>query len=324
MKLVSPLVLTVLLLASSPYDFAQGQGSRIKLGPAFCSMEPGSDNGSNEVESNEPDAETVAMIGRIVKVAGVQQNFVVQAYARFNAEAQIVDEGDQPRRYIFYNRRFLDSIRESGGSEWADIGIMAHEVAHHLNGHTIEHSFSTRELELAADKSAGFWMGRMGATLAEAQSGFSGFPDIVPPNSSHPRRKDRLEAVKAGWDESGGGKPKSELEGVTGPRSDDKYTFEMTGLLVNAVISPRVFDQTYLKLVDQIIKPRRYDLRIKEMKNGHLCDILTIKSTETNQRPANHNGTVVEHFSAAVELREITKRVAAMELYLNPGWRCTY
>jgi hypothetical protein len=177
-------------------------------------MEPAGEDGAKEVELKEPDTAMVAMISRIVKVAGVQQNFVVKAYTRFNAEAQIIEEGDQPRRYVFYNREFLDGILASGGSEWAEIGIMAHEVAHHLNGHTVENSFSTRELEIAADKSAGFWMGRMGATLAQAQSGFIGFPDVVPPSSPHPRRKERLEAVKAGWDESGGGHPKSERDGV--------------------------------------------------------------------------------------------------------------
>lgn len=214
MKSYIAMIVGVLMMAGYPHELTQGQVSPVKLGPAFCSMAPSADEGPKELKVDEPDAETLALIARIVKVAGVQQNFVVKAYTRFNAEAQIISEADRPQRYIFYNREFLNSIRESGSGEWAELGILAHEVAHHLNGHTVENSFSTRDLELAADRSAGFWMGRLGATLEQAQSGFNSFPDIVPPGSSHPRRKDRLEAVKAGWEESGGGKPKSDLEGI--------------------------------------------------------------------------------------------------------------
>ena len=267
MKHVTALVLGVLILPGWFYESAQGQASRIKLGPAFCSMDPVDQAGAREVESQEPDKQTVNMIARIVGAAGVEQNFVVKEYNVFNAEAQIVDEGDQPRRYIFYNRGFLDSIRESGGSEWAEIGIMAHEVAHHLNGHIVENSFSTRELELEADKSAGFWMERMGATLAQAQSGFSGFPDVVPPGSSHPRRKDRLEAVEAGW-RSG---PVAELRGRITELEREGYRFE-----------PIQFN-----LLDTRCKLAQVYITNEKAENTYVCESRYLSEAESDRHANN-------------------------------------
>ena len=188
--------LLCLILTLSMPSFAQ---YRMKLGPAFCSME-NETTSEREVMFEGADIATVELINRIVDVAGILSNFEVRSYDIFNAEAIVIDDGGgQKRRFILYNKAFLENVRESGGSDWAVLGIMAHEVAHHLNGHTVEKSRSSRDLELAADYSAGFWLKALGATLEQAKSGFVGFSDIVRSGSTHPRRKDRLAAVEKGW-----------------------------------------------------------------------------------------------------------------------------
>jgi predicted Fe-Mo cluster-binding NifX family protein len=132
---------------------------------------------------------------------GLPQNFTVRTYSTFNAEARIVEEADGDKRYLLYNLGFLKQIEESSHTEWGPMGILAHEIAHHLLGHMIEHSITSPLLELEADHFAGFILCRMNATLEQAQSGFSVFADIAGPDSTHPRRTLRLEAVRKGWED---------------------------------------------------------------------------------------------------------------------------
>ena len=42
------------------------------------------------------------------------------------------------QRVIAFNRDFLNIVRSAtGGNAWAPVSIMAHEIGHHLSGHTI-------------------------------------------------------------------------------------------------------------------------------------------------------------------------------------------
>jgi hypothetical protein len=198
MKRLHQVMLIFGLCLHSPFTFSQ---ERIKLSAPFCSLQPVKSNGGDVALTNA-DPSVEALIARILQSAGLPQNFTIRGYDQFNAEARILDD----KRYILYDPKFLSSIRESAGTEWGPTGIMAHEIAHHLLGHTIEHKVSNPNLELAADKYAGFILRKMAAGLDEAKSGFGVIAaDVVMPGSSHPRRTDRLKAVEDGWKEAEGG-----------------------------------------------------------------------------------------------------------------------
>jgi len=119
-----------------------------------------------------------------------------------NAEAVI----NESTRYIFYNQHFISSINASTKTDWAALSILAHEIGHHLNGHTLEDSDpdhgSRLEQELAADKFSGFILGGLdGVALEDAQLAIE---KLCPEKSTetHPGKAARLTAVAVGFEEA--------------------------------------------------------------------------------------------------------------------------
>ena len=142
-------------------------------------------------------------VTRIMGYTGLPANFVVVSGPVPNAAAVIMlDEKRVPRRVIAFNPTFMKAAEaQVGGSPWGPISIMAHEIAHHLSGHTIVPGGSRPEIELEADKFSGYVLQKMGAPLAEAQR------MILTVGSSHgspthPAKDQRADAIRQGWVQS--------------------------------------------------------------------------------------------------------------------------
>ena len=101
------------------------------------------------------------------------------------------------QRFLLYNPNFIRHIKDATGSRWAGVSIMAHEIAHHIEGHTIGRQMGA-SLELEADRWSGFTLQRMGASLREAQLVIDLVGSDVP-SSTHPAGSERLEAIEEGW-----------------------------------------------------------------------------------------------------------------------------
>ena len=139
-------------------------------------------------------------VTRIMGYTGLPANFVVVSGPVPNAAAVIMfDDKRVPRRVIAFNPAFMKAAEaQVGGSPWGPISIMAHEIAHHLSGHTIVPGGSRPEIELEADKFSGYVLQKMGAPLAEAQR------MILTVGSSHgspthPAKDQRADAIQQGW-----------------------------------------------------------------------------------------------------------------------------
>ncbi|MEZ4633330.1 MAG: M48 family metalloprotease [Deinococcales bacterium] len=50
-----------------------------------------------------------------------------------NAAAVIRDR----QRYILYNQTWMAAIDREGNTDWEAVSILAHEIGHHLSGHTL-------------------------------------------------------------------------------------------------------------------------------------------------------------------------------------------
>ena len=111
------------------------------------------------------------VVAEIMKYTGLPANFVVVEGKVPNAAAVIMQGPDQvPRRVIAYNPAFMGQVIEATKSNnWAPVSIMAHEIGHHLSGHTIVPGGSQPPIELESDKFSGFVLYKMGAPLADAQ-----------------------------------------------------------------------------------------------------------------------------------------------------------
>jgi hypothetical protein len=140
------------------------------------------------------EEEARAVMNDVVKVVGLVPNFVVQAADVPNAAAWI----NESRRYILYNPTFIQSVRVSTRTDWAAISILAHEIGHHLNGHTLTREGSRPNTELEADEFSGFALRKMGASLDEAQAAMRLLASEQG-SLTHPPRNQRLSAIQRGW-----------------------------------------------------------------------------------------------------------------------------
>ncbi|MDA8571501.1 M48 family metalloprotease, partial [Schleiferiaceae bacterium] len=145
----------------------------------------------------------------ILNVIGASKRFVLQECSNINNAVALTMNGV---RYIMYDPDFMTSL--SYGSNWGKKFILAHEVGHHINGHTVDVlatnssnqiSLETSRIqELEADEFAGFVLGRLGASLSEALSGVQSLSNEDDTYSTHPKRSKRIAAVKKGFTASGG------------------------------------------------------------------------------------------------------------------------
>lgn len=140
------------------------------------------------------NSEAEAVVNDIVAVIGIRPNFSVQAAKVDNAAALV--RGD--KQYLLYNPAFIQSILKSTHTNWSAISIMAHEVGHHLNGHTLKAGGSRPEMELEADEFSGFVLRKMGATLEEAQIAMKLLASDYG-SATHPAKYQRLQAIQNGW-----------------------------------------------------------------------------------------------------------------------------
>ncbi len=138
------------------------------------------------------------IIGDIMSAIGLRPKFEVKAANVGNAAAVIYGN----KRYILYSQNFVSQVNQSTGTKWAAASILAHEIGHHLNGHTLENGGSRPPSELEADEFSGFVMRKMGATLQEAQAAMNLIADKRG-SSTHPPRSARLEAIAVGWQMAG-------------------------------------------------------------------------------------------------------------------------
>ncbi|MGI4832143.1 MAG: hypothetical protein ACRYFK_01645 [Janthinobacterium lividum] len=142
-----------------------------------------------------PASQAAGIIKEITDAVGLQPRFELRATPLVDNAAAVVYSG---RRYLLYNPTFLAAVNRAGHTDWAGISILAHEMGHHLNGHTLRGGGSQPEDELEADEFSGFVLRRLGASLAQAQAALAA---VCPEEGSatHPGRAPRLAAISQGW-----------------------------------------------------------------------------------------------------------------------------
>lgn len=135
------------------------------------------------------------VLREITDVVGLKPRFELRATTDVANAAAVVYDG---QRYLLYNPQFVAAVNRAGHTDWAGISILAHEMGHHLNGHTLRPGGSQPQDELEADEFSGFVLRKMGASLAQAQAALAA---VATEESSptHPGRTPRLAAISAGW-----------------------------------------------------------------------------------------------------------------------------
>lgn len=141
------------------------------------------------------DAETI--VSGIMNAMGLSSDVTVKASGVPNVEATM----HHHERYILYNPVFVSQVNSATKSKWANIFILAHELGHHLLGHTANEVKGGPQIELQADQFAGFVLRKMGASLYQAQLAMH-FISSTQASKSHPGRADRLASIQKGWNKA--------------------------------------------------------------------------------------------------------------------------
>jgi hypothetical protein len=135
----------------------------------------------------------------IMNVTGLQPNFELKKSKVQNLEASI----SRRNRVILYNPEYISWINSNTKNKWGVTALLAHEIGHHLNGHTIRKNGSNPKVELEADEFAGFVLQKMGATLEQAQDVMNYIANAQT-SSTHPARALRMKAIASGWKRASG------------------------------------------------------------------------------------------------------------------------
>lgn len=148
---------------------------------------------NKKVYSFSSDQEAEDAMKDIMKLIGLPSNFTIKSANVSNACAVIYNK----KRYILYNPEFMEKINDDSKTHFAEIAILAHEIGHHLSGHTLKEEGSNYDDELESDNFSGYMLFKLGATIEEAKSAFNQLP--VQGSLTHPPKVARIAAVTNGW-----------------------------------------------------------------------------------------------------------------------------
>jgi len=111
-----------------------------------------------------------------------------------NAYATIINR----ERWIIYDNDFLEDIDAYTSTKWGSISVLAHEMGHHYYNHVVSSSGSTPTKEIEADAFSGYVMAKLGASLQQSVVAMQSIASDKA-SSSHPGKKDRVDAITRGW-----------------------------------------------------------------------------------------------------------------------------
>jgi hypothetical protein len=138
------------------------------------------------------------VVDRILRPIGLLRNFQIQECANTqNCFATVV----RGQRFIIYDAAFMQRIESVTRTDWSAISIMAHEIGHHLQGHTIDGTGAQPKKEIEADRFSGFVLHQLGASLDESLVAMRTLGNDIA-TTTHPAKFARMEAIRKGWQEA--------------------------------------------------------------------------------------------------------------------------
>ena len=185
--MTKPTILFALFMAANSLVFSQNSL------PAQIISANSTIANSSFINPDNPE-EVQQAVKEILDVIGLQPNFTMQIARVPNIEAVI----SHHKRYILYNPEFITGVNNATKDKWAFVLLLAHEIGHHLNGHTLKNAANRLPLELEADEFAGFVLKKLGASLEESQLVMNYIASIEA-SQTHPARADRMIAIANGW-----------------------------------------------------------------------------------------------------------------------------
>lgn len=192
-------IIPFIFLLSSSICSSQDYGNKIDA-MSLCSV--------LQTNSFSENIEAEKGLDRILSVIGAsKRTFIIQPCENINNAIATSIKGV---RYILYDRKFMNSI--SNKNNWSNLFILAHEVGHHINGHSLdlvlyatdaiepESLVIKRQQEIEADEFASFVLAKLGAPIEKINEIINSVSSEEDDSyKTHPSRKKRLSAVQRGY-----------------------------------------------------------------------------------------------------------------------------
>lgn len=167
-----------------------------------------------------PREREIKVIENIISYSGLPLNFEIYSGDIQNAVATIINN----KRYIIYDPKLLSITDENSDSYWSSISILAHEIGHHLSGHTLNGNISNPEFEIQADIFSGFILYKMGASEQQSTNAMELLGGDVD-TESHPNKRKRIQAILEGWNEASRQRYQGAIPPPPNDNPEDFYEF---------------------------------------------------------------------------------------------------
>lgn len=237
-----------------------------------------------EILIQEPSYRGLSQIKNILSFSGLPTNFEIFSANIQNAAAVIINNN----RYILFDPNLLDYVDVNSDSYWASMSILAHEIGHHLSGHTLGSESDSKQNELEADKFSGFVLFKMGATLNQAQNAMSRLGSEND-SDTHPSKYKRLGMIKQGWEEASQQRYES---AIPPPPSDDssfegKYGYVKNEFFKNELINEiELADVNFGQVIDKYEYALQEGIIIDVHKSGTEGDL---RADNFDREPSEYN-----------------------------------
>lgn len=155
----------------------------------------------NDYTSIESSASLTLGLSEIVSEIGLSQsNFTMKTCNSIENAVAVILDGE---RELLIDENYLYKLNNSTNNNFY-IFILAHEIGHHLNGHTLKSSnnSTSRKQELEADYFAGFVLKKLNGTIEDITKTLMSLPHPKENVGTHPILNDRLYSAKNGFNDA--------------------------------------------------------------------------------------------------------------------------
>ncbi|TYB73032.1 ImmA/IrrE family metallo-endopeptidase [Bizionia saleffrena] len=155
----------------------------------------------NDYTSVESSAYLTLGLSDIVSEIGLSQsNFTIKTCNSINNAVAVIIDGE---RELLIDEHYLSKLNNSTNKSFY-LFILAHEIGHHLNGHTLKYSDNTtsRKQELEADYFAGFVLKKLNSPIQDITSTLNDIPHPSKNTGTHPILKNRILSANKGFEDA--------------------------------------------------------------------------------------------------------------------------
>jgi len=148
----------------------------------------------------DTEREAKEAVAKILMYTGLEPNFVIMA-TTLKSVKNVITYIKGTKRYIEYNPDFIKDLKLKSNTNWAAVSVLAHEIGHHLLGHTLDYGVINPDNEIEADKFSGFILCKMGASLDQTIAAIETVGHNLD-TIKHPKKIARIDAIKRGWEQA--------------------------------------------------------------------------------------------------------------------------